>query len=117
MNNQQITRNTPTFLLRGNWHFLDDGDAEQVIPAQPANYVIRRKVDGGRIELVELENDAYYVVEFPFTGGAHVDVERMIVQYEDGFWFSTNDAAYADGPIPVEVAGYRVIRKVDPWAA
>jgi hypothetical protein len=109
MSNQQITtedggaygipsgqrrlRDGHAFLLCGDWYFMADG------------------------EPVKLENGAEYIVEFPFTGGPHGDVERTVVEYEDGFWFSTNDSAYADGPTPVDVADYRVIRKVDLWAA
>jgi hypothetical protein len=108
MSNQQITpedggayvipsgqklRDGYAFLLGGDWYFMVDG------------------------EPVKLENGAKYIVEFPFTGGPHGDVERTVNEYEDGVWFSTNDAVYADGPMTVEGADYRVIRKVDLWAA
>jgi hypothetical protein len=112
----QKLRDIPAFFLRGNWHFHDEG-GEQMTRAELAGYVIHRKIEGARIEPVEFENGADYVVEFPSTGGPHGDVERMIIQYEDGVWLSLGDAVYADGPIPVDVADYRVIRKVDLWAA
>ena len=46
-----------------------------------------------------LEEEAWYVVELP-------DGERMVMQYVKGRWHSPNDAAYADGPIPVSLADY-----------
>jgi hypothetical protein len=133
-------RDAPAFFLRGNWHFVDDAGGDRMSPARLVNFVIRRKIEGARIEPAGLEarlggwvkpdylenggdngleNGANYIVEFSFTGGPHGDVERMIVQYEDGVWlsFSDGDGAFADGPIPVEGADYRVIRKVDLWAA
>jgi hypothetical protein len=66
-------------------------------------------------EPVELENGATYIVEFPFTNhGPHPDVERMFALYEKGFWYSFSGD---DATISVEDADYRVIRKVDLWAA
>lgn len=65
-----------------------------------------------------LKDGHVYVVEFLFTGGPHGDVERMVVRYEAGHtprWRSFNDHGYEDGPIPVEVAGYRVVGEVDFW--
>jgi hypothetical protein len=83
-------RNGHTFLLCGDWYFMADG------------------------EPVKLENGAEYIVELPFTNhGPHPDVERMVVEYEDGFWYSSSD----DATISIEDADYRVIRKVDLWAA
>jgi hypothetical protein len=68
------------------------------------------------IDLKNLEDGAYYIVEFPFTS-ERGDVERMVALYEDGRWLTPNDGAYEDGPIPGEVAGYTVIENVDIWAA
>jgi hypothetical protein len=45
---------------------------------------------------ITLEEGAHYDVEFPFTGGEHRDVERTVVQYEHGRFWSTNEAAYDD---------------------
>jgi hypothetical protein len=105
MSNQQITpedggayvipsgqklRDGYAFLLGGDWYFMVDG------------------------EPVKLENGATYIVEFPLTNhGPHPDVERMSALYENGFWYSFSD----DATISVEDAEYRVIRKVDHWAA
>ena len=72
MSNQQITpedgcayviripsgrrwRDAHAFFLRGDWHFLADGGGAQNIPAQLAGYIIRRKIEGLRIEPVGLE--------------------------------------------------------------
>ena len=131
----QILRDAPAFFLRGSWHFVADGGGEQVIPAQLSNYAVRRKIEGVRIvpagpearlgswvkpDYLEnggdkgLENGATYVVEFPFTNdGPHPDVARMFALHEKSFWYSFSD----DATISVEDADYRVIRKVDPWAA
>jgi hypothetical protein len=45
-------RDAHAFLLRGHWHFVADGGGEQVIPARLAGYVIRRKIEGVRLEAV-----------------------------------------------------------------
>jgi hypothetical protein len=72
MTNQQITpedggayvirvpsgrrwRDAYAFFLRGDWHFLADGGGKQALPAQLANFIIRRKIEGVRIEPVGLE--------------------------------------------------------------
>jgi hypothetical protein len=87
----QKLRDGHTFLLCRDWYFMVDG------------------------EPVELENGATYIVEFPFTNhGPHPDVERMFALYEKGFWYSFSGD---DATISVEDADYRVIRKVDLWAA
>jgi hypothetical protein len=48
-------RHAHAFFLRGDWHFLADGGGAQVIPAQAANFVIRRKIQGVRVQPVGLE--------------------------------------------------------------
>jgi hypothetical protein len=68
------------------------------------------------IDLKSLEDGACYVVEFPFTSDRG-DVERMAAKLEDGHWLTPNDGNYEDGPIPVEIAGYTVVAKIDLWAA
>jgi hypothetical protein len=40
----------------------------------------------------------------------------MVARLEDGRWLTPNDWAYEDGPIPVEIAGYTVVEKIDLWA-
>ena len=67
MTNQQITpedggayvirvpsgrrwRDAHAFFLRGDWHFLADGGGAQVLSAQLANFVVRRKIKGARVE-------------------------------------------------------------------
>lgn len=66
---------------------------------------------------ITLEEGAHYVVEFPFTS-EHGETERTVVLYEDGRFWSTNEAAYEDaGPPPAAEFGYTVVRRIDLWAA
>jgi hypothetical protein len=65
---------------------------------------------------ITLEDGHFYVVEFPFTS-ERGETERTVVQFEQGRFWSTNDAAVADAPSLAEDSIYTVIRKVDLWAA
>jgi hypothetical protein len=37
----------------------------------------------------------------------------MVMQHGGGRWHGPNDAGYQDGPVPVALADYVVVRKVD----
>jgi hypothetical protein len=66
---------------------------------------------------ITLEEGAFYVVEFPFTS-EHGETERTVALYEDGCFWTTNEAAYDDdGPPPVEDSIFTGVRKIDLWAA
>jgi hypothetical protein len=43
-------RDAHAFFLRDNWHFVADGGGAQALPARRANFVIRRKIEGVRLE-------------------------------------------------------------------
>jgi hypothetical protein len=65
--------------------------------------------------LTALKDGAHYIVEFPFTGGVHGDAERTVARLGNRRWLTPNDGVYEDGPIPVDVAQYRVVGEVDLW--
>jgi hypothetical protein len=60
-----------------------------------------------------LEDGAYYVIEFP-SDHPRDGAERMPMLYSNGHWFSVSDGDM--GGIPVEVADYKVVAKLDLWA-
>jgi hypothetical protein len=63
------------------------------------------------------EGDGFYLASFPFSGGGHGDVERTIIEVRDGLCYTTADAAYGGGPLPIELSDYVPIQKLSLWPA
>lgn len=63
------------------------------------------------------DGDGLYLAEFPFTGGAHGDVERTVIEVRAGFVYTMHDNNYADGPLPIEMTDYVPVEKLSLWPA
>jgi hypothetical protein len=74
--------------------------------------------DGNARAPVALKEETSYVIELDPDPRARPGErpERFVMVHSRGYWHSTNDGAYEEGPIPVALAGYKVIAEIDLWA-
>jgi hypothetical protein len=59
--------------------------------------------------------DGWYIAEFDFPGSPG-NVERIVIEAREGLCYTTGDSEYADGPLPIEETGYRIVEKIGLWS-
>ena len=91
-----------------------DGCRSFSVQGAPLAPTLAEPVERGAPWPHPLADDGWYVIELP-SDHLRDGAERMPMLHSKGLWLTVGDAAYEDGPIPVDLAGYKIVSMLDLW--